>query len=88
MTIQPATRSPLATPTLVVGIAAAVLALLGVLPVVGLLAAPLAFMAAIAAIIIGHIALARASGGSAKIGLVFGYVGLALTVGMLILRFV
>lgn len=74
-------------PTLVTGIAAAALALMSVLPWVGLLAAPLAFVASIAAIVIGHLAIARSSEARTKLGLALGYVGLALTIGWLILRF-
>ena len=86
MNTQAIARSPLSTPTLAVGIVAASLGMLSVLPFIGLLLAPLAFIAGLAAVVVGHIALAKSGDGRAKLGLVLGYVGLGVTVGLLVLR--
>ena len=87
MTTQANTKSPLSTPTLAVGIVAAVLGALSLLPLVGLLAAFFAFIAALAAIIMGHMAVAKSADRRARLGLTLGYVGLGLTVGWIVVRF-
>lgn len=87
MTTTQTVGSPLTTPTLVIGAIAALFGALGLAPFFGVIAAPLAFIAGIAAVVIGHIAIGKTTDARARIGLTLGYVGLGLTVGMIVFRF-
>ena len=92
MTTQASTKSPLSTLTLAVGIIAASLGVLSLLPLVGLIFSFysglilgfFAFFAGLAAVIIGHIAIAKSGNRRALLGLALGYSGLAILVGRIV----
>ena len=84
MTTQLTKPSPLATPTLVVGIVATAFGVLSWIPW-GLLFGFFAFFAGIAAVTIGHIAVSKSADRRARIGLALGYIGLGLMVGRIVI---
>ena len=84
MSTESIARSPLSTPTVVVGSIAAAFGVLSIIPW-GLLFGFFAFFAGIAAVTIGHIAVSKSGDRRARIGLTLGYIGLGLMVGRILI---
>ena len=88
MTNRAIARSPLSTPTLAVGIIAAAFGVLTLLPLLGMFFGFFTFFAGLAAVIIGHMAVAKSGDRRARLGLVLGYCGLAIMVGRIVVTVV